>query len=218
MTGAREAPFFFAMDIIFVRKGEYKKGDEAFPLIKQAARIYLDREQDQDLPEIERTPKGRLYFSGSDLDLSVTHSGDIWMCLISDGRCGIDFQYMRKAAQPDIAERYYAEGEKEYLENGMAGPYVGRSLGPGERPDRFFDIWTRREALGKYEGSGFFGKYPDSAPGGIPAESLVFSGGERVYVHEITHEMLSLSGIETESEFRAAAVTGSEIPPEIRKI
>lgn len=208
------------MDTIFVRKGEYKKGDEAFPLILKAAGMYLG--EGADLPEILRGPEGRPYFCEpvpSGLDLSVTHSGDIWMCLISDGRCGVDFQYIRDIGDPGIAERYYTEGEKEYIENGMAGPYVGRLMGPGERPERFFDIWTRREALGKYEGHGFFGKYPDSAPGGIPADTVYFAGEEETaYVHSITRGMLSLPGIETDIDFRAAAVTRSEKPPVIRSI
>ena len=203
------------MDTIFVRKGEYEKGDAAFPLIKEALALY---DPEADATEIERTPLGRPYFRGlSGVDFSITHSGDIWMCLMSAGRCGIDFQYLRDTGSAKIGERYFTVGENEYMENGMAGPYIGRFCGPGERPERFFDIWTRREALGKYQGEGFFGKYPDSAPGGIPADEVRF-GKETAYVHEITGAMLSASGIDTEYEFRAACVTGSLEPPVICRI
>ncbi len=205
------------MDILFVRQGEYEKGDRALPLIEEAESVFFGA----DFPEVIRDVEGRPCFdAGSGADLSITHSGDIWMCLISDGRCGLDFQYCVDRDPGNIAARYYTPGEREYMEEGnvpcSAVPFL---KGSGERTGRFFDIWTRREALGKYEGHGFFGSYPDSAPGGIPAASVLFPDRQsRVYFHQIPEGMLSGAGIRTKREFRAVCCTESEEPPVIKVI
>ncbi len=227
------------MNAVFVKQGKYDKGDAAFPVVADAVRRFLlmSGRADADISAVTpgvivRTPEKRpvvlmnMIRTGipggaasetSDLDISVTHSGDIWMCLVSDARCGADFQYMRERVTYSIVSRYFTEGESGYIDGG-----AGRSAEPGsegeeERAGRFFDIWVRREALGKYEGHGFFGDYPDSAPGGTPAESVFFIGenteeSRRVYIREITAEMLSAAGIRPSAEFRSAAVTESDEP------
>ena len=211
------------MDILFVRHGEYLKGDEALPLIREAERMYFQRSgrtaADADcrrdgsaLPAVERDEYGRLSFVSEEKcapDLSVTHSGDVWMCLMSDSRCGVDFQYTRKQDTAELAARYYTEGEQKYIQNGGEG--------------RFFDIWVRREALGKYEGHGFFGDYPDTAPEGELPGSADFAGisgecGRMVFIHEITESMLGEAGIDITGDFRAAAVTESEEAPLVQVI
>lgn len=203
------------MDILFVRQGEYEKGDAAFSLIRKAVRSYLaengeDVPDDPDLPDIRRTDENRPYPEwpdGNTVDISVTHSGDIWMCLVSSDRCGIDFQYLKSRDTSGLSARYYTEGERKYAEESAGG---------------FFEVWVRREALGKYEGHGFFGDYPDSAPGGVPADTVCFkdaAGGDALLrVHIITEEMLSAAGVYPGKEFRAAAVTKNGDIPAVRRI
>ena len=102
------------MDILFVRQGEYKKGDAAFPLIAKAVSGFFvlsgektsadpgGPEEEADDVMISRTSEGRPFCVGQDMpDISVTHSGDIWMCLVSDSRCGVDFQYCREQGVPE---------------------------------------------------------------------------------------------------------------------
>ncbi len=234
------------MDIVFVYQGEYEKGDAAFPRIAEAVKRFLVYSEEHGMhgfdvsavtgKSICRNPEGRPMLlvksiqsdptcSGLPrLDVSVTHSGDIWMCLVSDGRCGVDFQYMRSQNILNIVGRFYTEGEREYIEGGGTGQFTGSFIRTEEgRDGRFFDIWVRREALGKYEGHGFFGNYPDSAPGGILTESLFFfkrgnEASRQVYIHEITPSMLAAAGISPGADFKATAVTESDTVPLIMQI
>ncbi len=205
------------MDMIFVRQGRYEKGDAAFPMIRKAVLCFAEENGTEpkafdDLPAVRRTDKGRPYLDWpghDDVDISVSHSGDLWVCLVSKGRCGVDLQTVRDKVSPGTVDRYYTAGEREYTRKGGHGA--------------FFDIWVRREALGKYGGHGFFGKYPDSAPDGMLAEHVTFSHdesgvSETVYLHSITAEMLSEAGIEEKEDFRAAAATLSDGTPGIRKM
>ena len=92
--------------------------------------------------EICRADKGKPYFKESPVDFSVSHTDDLWVCLMSDRQqpLGVDIQGMKTARQARVAERYFTGDEKEYL----------RANGP----DAFFEIWTRKEAYAKYTGKG----------------------------------------------------------------
>ena len=74
---------------------------------------------------------------------SISHSGGLWSCAVSDSPCGLDLQKMRSAAFEALAKRFFFPEESRYIkEAGLRG---------------FYEIWTRREALAKYTGLGFFG-------------------------------------------------------------
>lgn len=191
-------------DNIFVIQGEYEKGDAAFPVIKKAASLYIAELNGIECgePDIRRTDEGKPYLAGEDnISVSVTHSEDIWMCMVSQSECGIDFQYVRGIDDSRVSDRFFTDGERKYIGGG----------------GNFFDIWTRREALGKLVGDGFFGEYPDTCPDGVPARSFCISGRD-VFVHEITGEMLKGAGVSPVSDFRAACVSTSEELPVIKVI
>ena len=69
---------------------------------------------------------------------SVSHSGSSWAVLICDHACGLDIQYERTCDIPLIAKRFYAPEEQDYVLGGS-----------GDMEERFFRVWTRREALVK---------------------------------------------------------------------
>lgn len=206
------------MDVLFVKQGEYEKGDAAFPLIKECASFFdalrdgLDptgrysSSNGADL-NVLRTEKGKPYLDlGSDMtkpvtDISVSHSGDIWMCLFSDGPCGVDVQYVKDLKSTSIADRFFTAGESRYVKEG------------GD----FFDVWCRREALGKCVGDGWFGDYPDVCPGGVLAESV--SVEESVlYFHDISKELAGIEGLSIEKDLKAVCLTGSVEAPSVRLI
>lgn len=92
--------------------------------------------------QILRTPKGKPYFKDGSLEFSVSHTGKLWVCLISNEQepVGVDVQAMRPCHREKIAERYYTADEQEFVSaTGEAG---------------FFQIWTRKEAYAKYTGEG----------------------------------------------------------------
>lgn len=118
-------------------------------LIIRAAESYIS-ERGMDVlgisKEILRTQKGKPYFAELPIEFSVSHTGDLWVCLMSDEKCavGVDVQVMKTYSYEKIAAVYYTKDEQDYVaEKGREG---------------FFKIWTRKEAYAKYTGRGL-GKY-----------------------------------------------------------
>ncbi|MBR4411094.1 MAG: 4'-phosphopantetheinyl transferase superfamily protein [Firmicutes bacterium] len=128
--------------------------------------------------DIQRTEKGKPFIvyadSGkavSDVHVSVSHSGGYWACVVSDRVCGLDLQEMRPAAAERLADRFFTLQEGRYIkEAGLSG---------------FYELWTRREALAKYTGLGFFGmsgKRPMLVNSeGRPAEHVIWDGKTVVF-------------------------------------
>lgn len=92
-----------------------------------------------------RADMGKPYFKGLDINFNISHSRDVWACLIGPACCGLDVQYIKPCNFEKIAGRFFSYNDKKYSE---AGGLEG-----------FFDIWVRREAFGKYTGEGFFGDF-----------------------------------------------------------
>lgn len=127
---------------------------------------------------VKRTEKGKpfiIFADGGqpvpDVYVSVSHSGGLWACVVSDCVCGLDLQELRPVAAERLAERFFTEAEGRYIkEAGLAG---------------FYELWTRREALAKYTGLGFFGmseRRPELVDeAGRPACSVVWDGLSAVF-------------------------------------
>ena len=89
---------------------------------------------------------GRPLFESSDrLDFSISHSNELVVCALSvdDGKIGADTEKkdspVRKEKQAQFAGRFFAGNEREILE---------------KEPERFSEIWTRKEAYLKRLGTG----------------------------------------------------------------
>ncbi len=92
--------------------------------------------------EICRTENGKPYFKEIPVRFSVSHTDDIWVCLMSDRKepVGVDIQIMKSVHYEKVAERYFTADEKaELVKNGE---------------NAFFKIWVRKEAYSKYTGKG----------------------------------------------------------------
>lgn len=88
---------------------------------------------------IHRTDRGKPYVD-KDVHLSVSHSGEHFVCLISEKLVGVDIQKARRADMTKISRRYFTREECDYAdEAGSEG---------------FFLLWTRKEAYCKYTGRG----------------------------------------------------------------
>lgn len=115
-----------------------------------------------------RTEKGKPYvIMASDggtgrmidgLHFSVSHSGDLWSCLMADRPCGLDLQELRPCNYEKLAARFYTPVEQAYVTT------AARDAGKTGSLQAFYKIWTRREALAKYTGLGFFGMGADRPP------------------------------------------------------
>lgn len=114
-------------------------------LVKLAAEKYINEKK---VPaegismEICRGEKGKPVFTELPLVFSVSHTSDLWVCLISEGpeSVGVDVQTIKKVHSERIMKSYFSADEIDYVSDA------------GE--DAFFQIWTRKEAYAKYTGIG----------------------------------------------------------------
>lgn len=91
------------------------------------------------------TSRGKPVIRNSPLQFNISHSKDAFVIAISDGvRVGADLEEHRKSLNYEsVVKRFFSEAEAEYILN----PSEGSS-------DRFFLLWTRKEALLKAIGTG----------------------------------------------------------------
>lgn len=93
---------------------------------------------------IMRTEKGKPYIDESfGVFFSVSHSGRYFVCLVGDAPVGVDVQEETRANIDAVSRRYFTEEEAGMVKDGGS--------------DQFFRIWARKEAYGKYLGSGLAG-------------------------------------------------------------
>ncbi len=81
---------------------------------------------------------GKPFAVGLDVFFSISHSGDLVYCAVSDREIGIDIEKNREI-RLDAAKRFACESELEYI---------------GGSTERFFEIWTLKEAYFKCIGTG----------------------------------------------------------------
>ena len=103
-------------------------------------------------PETRKGKHGKPYFAEQELKdvfFSRSHSHEYEIVCFSDSEIGVDCEDLRarKTRTTDfekIAKRCFAEDEYAYIMQGRPGAV-----------ERFFDIWTAKEAYVKYTGRGF---------------------------------------------------------------
>ena len=94
-----------------------------------------------DLP-LRVTEHGKPYFVGrSAPDFNLSHSGELAAAVIGSCRVGIDIQEETETLDASkLSARFFGETEKAALQNAPRA--------------RFFELWTKKEALGKLLGVG----------------------------------------------------------------
>lgn len=81
---------------------------------------------------------GKPYAENADVEFSVSHSKDAVVCAVSDKDIGVDIEKIREV-RFKIAERFATAEELSYI---------------GDSAERFFEIWTLKEAYFKCIGTG----------------------------------------------------------------
>ncbi len=108
---------------------------------------------------IKRTEAGKPFAFGLDIHFSISHSKDMVVCAVSHKNIGADVELVR-----DIDLRILSlagtESDREFI--------YAEGLSDEERRDRFFKLWTAKEAYFKFCGTGIVGlksiNYLDIAP------------------------------------------------------
>ena len=107
-------------------------------LLRQAAQLYAPGLTE---PALASGEHGKPYFPDApQLHLSISHSGERWLCAFSDAPVGLDLQAHRPCRALALARRFFAPEEAEWL----------RSRGEAA----FFDLWCAKESWLKYTGRG----------------------------------------------------------------
>lgn len=89
--------------------------------------------------KVLRTPKGKPYFENGPF-VSVSHTDDLVVVAVSGSNVGIDAEKTDREVkkQQEITQKYFTEKEKEYANT----------------REKFLEIWTKKEAYGKFTGEG----------------------------------------------------------------
>ena len=102
------------------------------------------------MPPIEKAPRGKPYFPGSDLHFSITHTKTTVFCALSDRDIGIDAEDLDRKVSPSLALKILSPAE-----------YAQFELVPEEdRNEALLRFWVLKEAAAKCSGMGLRG-YPN---------------------------------------------------------
>ena len=102
------------------------------------------------MPPIEKAPRGKPYFPGSDLYFSITHTKTTVFCAIADTEIGIDAEDLDRRVSPALADKILSPHEKQQYE----------AVPEEERNEALLRFWVLKEAEAKCSGLGLRG-YPD---------------------------------------------------------
>ena len=89
-----------------------------------------------------RNENGKPYTEDVKVEFSISHSKDIVVCAISDAPVGIDIEKIRDV-NLNVAKRLFTPDEQEYV-----------FQNDNFSKQRFFEIWTKKEAYVKRLGLG----------------------------------------------------------------
>lgn len=102
-------------------------------------------------PVVTHLPTGQPILTNSDLHISIAHSGDLVACAIHTEPVGIDVEKLRPI-RAEILRHVCTEAEAAYVLGGTFLPeeeFTDPSV-----IDRFFEVWTAKEAWFKRAGTG----------------------------------------------------------------
>ena len=97
---------------------------------------------------LEADREGRPYLKGSDLHISITHSEEGVACALSQQPVGIDMERLKPVRQ-SLVKYACLPKEQAYI---LEGAPEEELLTEGTAIERFFEVWTAKEAAYKRGG------------------------------------------------------------------
>lgn len=95
---------------------------------------------------------GKPIAEGLDIHFNISHCDDMVVCVVSNKEIGIDIEKIRPISLK-IAKRICIDNELEYIFNCEADK-VDFTLQSDDVLKRLFEVWTGKEAVFKYNGTG----------------------------------------------------------------
>lgn len=129
---------------VYFYEGYSGKKEDSRKLLLRVLEMYCISEGIEPVKaeEIMETEKGKPYAAGKNIYFSVSHSGILWSCAVSDRDVGLDIQIAEGHMTEKISERYFSEEERHYVDLwGTEG---------------FYSLWTMKEAYCKLSGESIF--------------------------------------------------------------
>ena len=119
-----------------------------------AGKLLLERMYEEltgeGMPPIEKAPRGKPYFPGSELHFSITHTKTTVFCAIADTEIGIDAEDLTRKVSPNLAQKILSPHEYAQYE----------AVPQEDRNEALLRFWVLKEAEAKCSGLGLRG-YPN---------------------------------------------------------
>lgn len=115
---------------------------------KEAAHKLLEKlwgESSGGTPELVHGPHGKPYVKGNPWYFNISHSGEYLLLVQGQYEVGVDLQNMRPCNFKRLSKKCCTEEEREW---------ILEDVSEQERLNRFYRVWCRKEAYGKYLGCG----------------------------------------------------------------
>ena len=141
------------------------------------------------MPPIEKAPRGKPYFPGSNLHFSITHTKTTVFCALSDTEIGIDAEELTRKVSPNLAEKILSPHEKQQYE----------AVPEEDRNQALLRFWVLKEAEAKCSGLGLRG-YPNHTEFDLDDPRVQKLGGCMVAVIQAQEPM-----VEDNTELREEA-------------
>lgn len=103
-----------------------------------ALQLHIDPKQ----ISFRNTKNGKPYAEGLDIHFSLSHSGSMAVCAVSDRPVGIDVE-KNKPVHLGVVKKCFTKAEQRYV-----------LAGKEKTQERFLEIWTKKEAYVKMMGTG----------------------------------------------------------------
>lgn len=94
-----------------------------------------------------KNENGKPFAQNLDVQFNISHSEDMVVCVVADNPVGIDVEKIRQI-DLKVAKRVYTQDEIDYLYGGDETAIL----------ERFFELWTAKEAYLKFLGCGIVDK------------------------------------------------------------
>ena len=145
-------------------------------LIKKACEDFgIDYENE----EIVFNEHGKPSFNNSGYCFNTAHSGNYALCVISDVECGCDIEKIKEYKQK-VADRFFTEGEKKYLELS------------NDKDTLFYRLWTLKESYLKCIGKGLSAPL-NSFELTSKDNNIIIKGKDEYQFYEFKHDGYAIS-------------------------